>query len=107
MVPVAGYIGQAQSFFWGMRHTSTALYFYGASKKTLHKPRVTFGSMLLKISYSPNYSLQFLFQQFLSKTYTHFKKFTLSIKIVLFLKSLLHQFTIVKIVHLQNKTCIY
>ncbi len=23
----------------GMRHTSTALYFYGASKKSLHKPR--------------------------------------------------------------------
>jgi hypothetical protein len=56
----------------GMRHTSTALYFYGASEKTLHKPRVTFGNMLLKISYSPNYNLQFLFQQFLSKTYTHF-----------------------------------
>jgi hypothetical protein len=30
----------------GMRHTSTALYFYEASKKTLHKPRVTFGNML-------------------------------------------------------------
>jgi hypothetical protein len=53
-------------------YTSTALYFYGASKKTLHKPRVTFGNILLKISYSPNYNLQFLFQQFLSKTYIHF-----------------------------------
>jgi hypothetical protein len=41
-----------------MRHTSTALYFYGASKKTLHKPRVTFGNMLFKISYSFNYYLQ-------------------------------------------------
>jgi hypothetical protein len=45
----------------GMRHTSTALYFYGASKKTLHKPRVSFGNMLFKISYSLNYNLQFLF----------------------------------------------
>jgi hypothetical protein len=90
-----------------MRNTSTALYFYGASKKTLHKPRVTFGNMLFKISYSPNYNLQFLFQQFLSKTYTHLKKITLSIKIVLFLKSLLHQFTIGKIVHLQNETFRY
>ncbi len=81
-----------------MRHTSTALYFYRPSKKTLHKPRVTFRNMLFKISYSLNYNLQFLFQQFLSKTYTHFLKFTLSIKIVFFLKSLLHQFTIVKIV---------
>ncbi len=44
-----------------MRHTSTALYFYGASKKTLHKPRVTFGNMLFKIRYSLNYNLQFLF----------------------------------------------
>jgi hypothetical protein len=47
-----------------MRHTSTAL----PSKKTLHKPRVTFGNMLFKISYSLNYNLQFLVQQFLSKT---------------------------------------
>jgi hypothetical protein len=30
----------------GMRHISTALYFYGASKKTLHKSTVTFGNML-------------------------------------------------------------
>ncbi len=44
----------------GMRHTSTALYFYGASKKFLHKPRVTFGNMLFKISHSPNYYLQLL-----------------------------------------------
>jgi hypothetical protein len=44
----------------GMRHTSTALNFYGASKKTLHKPRVTFGNMLLKISYSLDYYLQLL-----------------------------------------------
>jgi hypothetical protein len=91
----------------GMRHTSTALYFYGASKRTLHKPKVTFGNMLFRISYSLNYNLQFLFQQFLSKTCTHFKKFTLSIKIVFFLKSLLHQFTIVKTVDLQNETVVH
>jgi hypothetical protein len=42
-------------FLRGMRHTSTALYFYGASKKSLHQPRVTFGNMLFRISYSPNY----------------------------------------------------
>jgi hypothetical protein len=34
---------------WGMRHTSTALYFYGASKKTLHKP--TSPGSLLEIYY--------------------------------------------------------
>jgi hypothetical protein len=45
---------------WGMHHTSTALYFYGASKKTLHKPRVTFGNMLFQISYSFHYYLQLL-----------------------------------------------
>ncbi len=42
----------------GMRHTSTALYFYGASKKILHKSRVTFENMLFKISYSLDYYLQ-------------------------------------------------
>ncbi len=31
---------------WGMCHTSTALYLYGASKKTLYKHRATFGNML-------------------------------------------------------------
>ncbi len=41
-------------------HTSTALYFYGASKKTLQKPRVTFGNMLFRVSYSLNYYLQLL-----------------------------------------------
>jgi hypothetical protein len=45
---------------WGMRYTSTALYFYGESKKSLHKPRVTSGNMFLKISYSPKYYLQLL-----------------------------------------------
>jgi hypothetical protein len=32
----------------GMRHTSMVLYFYGASKKTLHKPRVTLEICYLK-----------------------------------------------------------
>jgi hypothetical protein len=49
-----------QDFYWGMRHTSTALYFYGASKITLYKPRVTFGNMLFKISYSLDYYLHLL-----------------------------------------------
>ncbi len=44
----------------GMRHTSTGLYFYGVSKKTLQKPRVTFGNMLFQASYSLNYYLQLL-----------------------------------------------
>jgi hypothetical protein len=38
----------------GMCHTSTALYFYGASKKSLHKPRAAFGNILFKISYGFN-----------------------------------------------------
>ncbi len=36
----------------GMRHTSTALYFYGASKKNLHKPRSKFINILFKINCS-------------------------------------------------------
>jgi hypothetical protein len=40
-----------------MRHTSTALYFYGASKKSLHKPRTTSGNRLFHISYDFNYYL--------------------------------------------------
>ncbi len=91
----------------GMRHTSTALYFYGASKKSLHKPRVTFSKMLFQISYSPNYYQQLLCSQFFSKTYQKILTFTFGIKIVLFLKSLLYQYTIVKIVHLHNNTLIY
>ncbi len=71
----------------GMRHTSMALYFYGASKKTLHKHRATSGNMLFQISYCLNYYLQLLCKQFLSKTCLHFLKFTFGIKIVLFLKS--------------------
>jgi hypothetical protein len=33
-------------FKWGMCHISTALYFYGASKKSPHKPRATFENIL-------------------------------------------------------------
>jgi hypothetical protein len=56
-----------------MRHTSTALYFYGASKKSLHKPRTTSGNILFHISYAFNYHLQLLCLQFLSKTHLIFK----------------------------------
>jgi hypothetical protein len=35
----------------GMRHTSTALYFYEASKKTTHKPRAIYKSIFFHISY--------------------------------------------------------
>jgi hypothetical protein len=92
---------------WGMRHTSTALYFYGASKKSLHKPRTTSGNRLFQISYGFNYYRQLLDLQFLSKTHLNFKKFPFGIKIALFLKSLLYQSMIAKIVHLQNKTFSY
>jgi hypothetical protein len=47
-------------FLGGMRHTSTALYFYGASKKTLHKPQAIFGNMLFQINYGLKYYLQLL-----------------------------------------------
>ncbi len=87
----------------GMRHTSTALYFYGASKKSLHKPRATIKNMFFHISYGFNYYLQLLCLQFLSKTCLNFKKFIFAIKIALFPKSLLYQSIIVKIVNLQNK----
>jgi hypothetical protein len=53
----------------GMRHTSTALYFYGASKKSLHKPRTTSGNILFHITYAFNYYLQLLCLEFLSKTH--------------------------------------
>jgi hypothetical protein len=52
----------------GMRHTSTAPYFYGASKKSLQKPRATSENMLFHISYGFNYCPQLLCLQFLSKT---------------------------------------
>ncbi len=44
----------------GMRHTSSALYFCGASENSLHKPRVNFANMLFQINYGFNYCLQFL-----------------------------------------------
>jgi hypothetical protein len=91
----------------GMRHTSTALYFYGASKKSLHKPRANFINKLFQINYSLNYYLQLLYLQFIHITHLNFKKFTFDIKIALFIKSSLHQFMIVKILHLQNKTSTY
>jgi hypothetical protein len=78
-----------------MRHTSTALYFYRASKKSLHKPRTTSGNLLFNISYAFNYYLQILCLQFLSKTHLNFKKFTFGVKIALFIKSLLYQSVIV------------
>jgi hypothetical protein len=87
-----------------MRHTSTALYFYGAPKKSLQKPRTTSENRLFHISYGCNYYLQLLGLQFLSKTHLNFIKFPFGIKIALFLKSLLHQSMIAKIVHLQNKS---
>jgi hypothetical protein len=87
-----------------MRHTSTALYFYGASKKNLHKPRATSENMLFHIKYGFNYYLQLLFLKFLSKTLLNLLKFIFAIKIALFTKSLLYQSMIVKVVHLQNKT---
>ncbi len=52
-----------------MRHTSMALYFYGAFKKSLHKPRATFENMLFQIRYGFNYYLQLLCLHFLSKTH--------------------------------------
>ncbi len=56
----------------GMRHTSTALYFYGAFKKSLHKPTATSGNMLFHISYGFNYYLQLLCLQLLSTTHLNF-----------------------------------
>jgi hypothetical protein len=88
----------------GIRHNSTALYLYGASKNSLQKPRAIYGNILFHISYGFNYYLQLLCFQFLSKTHLNFKKFTFCIKIALFLKSSLFQSRIDKIAHLQNKT---
>jgi hypothetical protein len=47
-------------YLWirGMRYTSTALYFYGASRKSLHKPRANLRNVLFEINYSFNYYLQ-------------------------------------------------
>jgi hypothetical protein len=56
----------------GMRHTSTALYFYGVSKKSLHKPKTSSGNILYHISYAFNYYLQLLCLLFLSKAHLNF-----------------------------------
>jgi hypothetical protein len=90
-----------------MRHTSTALYCYGASKKSLHRPRTTSENILYHIRYAFNYYLQLLCVQFLSKTHLNLKKITFGIKIALFLKSLIYHSMIAKIIHLQHKTFPY
>jgi hypothetical protein len=83
------------------------LYISTERLKSLHKPRTTSGNILFHISYAFNCYLQLLCLQFLTKSRLHFKKFTFGIKIVLFLKLLLYQSMIAKIVHLQNKTFQY
>jgi hypothetical protein len=52
-----------------MRHTSAGLYFYGASKTSLHKPTTTSGNILFHISYGFNYYLRLLSLQFQSKAH--------------------------------------
>ncbi len=54
--------------------TGYAPYFYGASKKSLHKPGNTSENRLFHISYGFNYYLQLLGLQFLSKTHLNLKK---------------------------------
>jgi hypothetical protein len=73
-------LGTFNYFSRGTRHTSTALYFYGASKKSLHKPKATFGNMLFQINYGIIYYLQLLYLQFLPKTHLNFKKSLLALK---------------------------
>jgi hypothetical protein len=80
-----------------MRYTSTALYFFGVSKKSLLKPRTTSGNRSFHISYGFNYYLQHLSLLFLSKTHVNYIIFTFGIKIALFLKSLLYQSMIAKL----------
>jgi hypothetical protein len=96
----------------GMRHTSTALYFYGlyfygGSKKSLHKPRTTSGNRLFHISYGFYYYLQLLCLWFLSKAHLNFNKITFGFKMALYLKFLLYKSVIAKIVHLKTKTFSY
>jgi hypothetical protein len=64
----------------GACHTSMALDFYGASKKSLHKLKATFGNVLCKINYGFNYYLQLLCLQFPSKTHLNFKNSLLASK---------------------------
>jgi hypothetical protein len=78
------------------------MYFYGASKNSLHKPKATFGNALLQISLGFNYYLHFVLLQFLSKSHQNFFN-SLVIKKALFIKSLLYQSMIVKIIRLQKK----
>jgi hypothetical protein len=91
-----------------MRYTSTALYFFGASKKSLPKPRTTSGNRSFHKSYGFNYYLQLLCLQFLPKTHVNYIIFTFGIKIALFLNLYyISLCMIAKIVHLQNKTFPY
>ncbi len=56
----------------GMRHTSTALYFYRASKNNAQKPTANFWINLLKRKYVLTNCLQLLYLRFLSYTYLNF-----------------------------------
>ncbi len=75
---------EVESLVWSQiqdtRHTSTALYFYGASKKGVPKPKATFGNMLFQINYGFNCYPQLLLLQFLSKTHIKCKKSLLASK---------------------------
>jgi hypothetical protein len=70
-----------------MRHTPKALYFYGATKNSLHKLMAIFENMFFRINDRFNYHLQLLCLKFLSKTHLNFKKLAFGINIVLYLKS--------------------
>jgi hypothetical protein len=48
------------------------MYFYGASKKILHKPRANFANELFQINYGFHYYVQLFCLQFLSKTHLNF-----------------------------------
>jgi hypothetical protein len=75
-------------------HIAYGLYFYGASKKSLHKPRTNSRNILFHISYSFNYYLQLLCLRFLSKAHLNLKKIT-------FLASKLHFFSDLYYISLQ------
>jgi hypothetical protein len=53
----------------GMRHTVTALYFYRASKKNVHKPTASLWINLLERKYVLTDCLQLWYLRFLSHTY--------------------------------------
>jgi hypothetical protein len=88
-------------------YASMALYFYGPSKKSLHKSRATFGNMLFQQVMGLIIIHNFYFYNFYLKLAYISKNLTFCINIVLFLKSSLYQSMIVKIAHLQNKTFTY